>query len=338
MLRAFLENSMTVLTRTLALSALLMACSGDKNEDTGAMKSFATPDMVMLDENNYDYIGDIQIGTQTVATGVEVSVDWCSLTTDLRGRVVTDPSAIDRVLFIEFSLTPEEVMAKVEANALVQADTVTQWLLLSPESCTANLSDFSILGNIFDPEADLVESDNTWLLSVSNYPDGRFDILMSTFVEPLESETNSSVVVDDDSSTLSFDTDLHSADPLVTSASFDEYSLDWSGVDNDVNGVPFDKLLGNRLLIGKVAADNITDVESIFLRLDDEAEELYYLSDVDGEQQVYGRTAADLMLATDLAGNNFGGFTTDGVWLVGIECLSCTSPAPLLLSVVEVEE
>jgi len=83
--------------------------------------------------------------------------------------------------------------------------------------------------------------------------------------------------------------------------------------------------------------DTVAQVEEVFLRVDTEADELYYLSSLDGTPVVQGETDADLMLATDADGNPFPGFTTDGIWLLGIECLSCLSPAPLALSIVEVQ-
>ena len=317
----------------MAAVGVLIGC-GSGPDDTAAPLS---PDLEMTDENNYSYVGDIEISSVAVAAGQDSTVDWCGLSLDIRGREVADPSAVDRVLLIEVALTQEEAEAKIEENDLNQEDTVTQWILTDPGKCTANLSEFSILANTFDP-ADFVDNDSTWILSVSNFPDGRFDILMSTFVDPTDGETNTMVTVDNTSSTLDFDVDLTTLTPLQTSSSFDAYTLDWSGVVNDANGKPFDSDLGNRVLIGKIDEPDLSAVEEIFLRVDSEASELYYLFEIDGIPVVFGKTDADLSLATDESGGAFPGFTTSGIWLVGIECLSCTSPAPMLLSVVEVPE
>jgi hypothetical protein len=164
------------------------------------------------------------------------------------------------------------------------------------------------------------------------------DILMSTIIEPTVGDTNTSVVLEDGTSTLVGDADLSTAKVLTTSPGLDSYTLDWLGATLDVNGEPYDSFKGDRLIIGKIAVDNVAAVEDIFLQVDAVADELYYLQQIDGEEVIYAQTDADLMLATDLAGNAFSGFTTDGIWLVGIECLLCTSPAPLLMSVVEVVE
>lgn len=312
--------------------ALVVACGGDKDADTAAALS---PDLVMTDANNYVFLGDIEIGAVEIERGSDALVDWCGLTTDIRGRSIDDPSAIERVLLLELELTQEEVMAKVESNTLSQADTNTQWIVSDPGACALNFSEFTILGNVLDPE-DVGANDNTWLASVANFPDGRFDILMSSFVAPSDTSTNTNVLITDTSSVLSVEVDLASSAPIVAPAGADAYTLDWSDLNTDAYGSEYDDEKGNRILIGKVNYDTVAEVEDVFLRVDSEADELYYLSTVDGTPVVQGETDADLMLATDADGNAFTGFTTDGIWLLGIECLSCTSPAPLALSVVEV--
>ncbi len=322
--------------RSIGFIALMaaVACGGkDKDPDL-------SPDLVMEDANNYSYAGTMEITGVDVAAQSDPLVDWCSLTTDIRGRAV-NPNAVDRLILIELELTQAEALEKIEKNDLTQQDTVTQWIFQNETAavCSANLSEFAILSNNFRPE-DFVESTNTWLLSATYFdPEySQFDFAMTKFVTPVAAETNTDIALTDDSASLDFDADL-SAPALQTSASFDSYTLDWSAVTQDVNGAEWDDEKGNRVLIGKVDAKNIGDVEDIFLRVDSEASELYRLyDDENGVLLVSGETSADLMLATDEAGNSFPGFTTDGIWLVGVECTSCTSPAPLLLSVVEVSE
>lgn len=318
----------------LVLAAV--GCGGkDKDPDD------LSPDLVATDANNYSYSGTMAINAVNVASQSDPTVDWCSLTTDIRGRAV-DPVQLDRLILIEIDLTQDEVLSKIENNDLTQADTVTQWIFQNESAgvCSANLSEFSILANSFQPD-DFIESGHTWLLSATYFdPEySQFDFAMTKFVVPTDGETNTDIQITDDCASLDFDADLHSAAPLKTSASFDSYTLDWSGVTQDVNGREWDDEKANRLLIGKVDATDIADVEDVFLRVDSEASELYRLyDDESGVLLVSGETSADLMLATDDAGNPFPGFTTDGIWLVGVECTSCTSPAPLLLSVVEVSE
>ena len=312
------------------LSLFLVACGGGGSEDLSG-------DLKFKDANNYYFFGDITLGNVTLQSGANASLDWCALTTDVRGRPMT-PEKVNQVLLVEVEMTPEEAEVAVEVNDLQMDEIDAPWFVEDPTDCIVAFNEFNVIGTMFVPEVEFVEGDTTWLLSVIDTSDGRMDILMSTIVDPTEGETNTEVVLSDGSSTLVGDADLHSAPPLRTQAGLDSYTLDWSAATTDVNGDIYDLFKGDRLIIGKVATDDISVVEQGFLQLDVEADELYYLEQVDGVDLVYAQTSADLMLATSRDGTPFGGFTTDGIWLVGVECLSCTSPAPLLLSVVEVEE
>lgn len=313
----------------LLLLASLWACGGGDPDHTDPPP--VPGDLTFTDAHNYAFFGDIEIGAVEVAAQADAALDWCALTTDIRGRAVADPSGIDQLLLIELDMVQEEAEAKVERNALSAADAASAWLVLNPGGCTARFGDFSILGNVFDPAAYFVEDpERSWLVSVVNTPDGRLDILTSTFVVPTAGSVNDRVVVTDASATLTVDADLASADRLLAKEGATPM-IDWSAVTADVYGKSYDDLQGDRLLLGKVPVGSIEEAEALFLQLDVVAETLYFLD-------VYGQTSADLTQATAADGAVFDGFSTDGIWLVGIECLTCTSPAPLLLGVVDVVE
>ena len=85
-------------------------------------------------------------------------------------------------------------------------------------------------------------------MSLVNMPNGRLDFLMSGFIVPSSTSTNTEMTFTDSTALLDFQADLQSAPPLRTGTGFD-YTLEWSEVVNDVNGRPFDVLLGDQLLI-----------------------------------------------------------------------------------------
>ena len=269
------------------------------------------------------------IGSVGIQPTTDATVDWCGLGTDLRGRVVVDQAGVDQILLVEFALSQQEVMDKVSVNELLQSDTESQWLLEAPGTCNIHLSDFEILANPFEP-ALMEDNGRNWLLSVMNTPGGRWDILMSSFVVAETSSTNTEILVGDDSAELEFNAHLSNLEHLGTVAGAANYTVDWSGMTTDVYGHDFDTLQGDRLLVGKVDVASVSDIEALFLRLDTEAEKLYYLD-------TYGITYIDdLHAATADDGTTFPGFDTSGIWLLGIECTTCTSPAPLWLTVVDV--
>lgn len=341
------------MTRWMFLSlALATACSGSKDETTPT-DTASTPgddddvtgdddddtttmppsgDMVFTDANNYTFESEFQIGTVEVAPETDLLIDWSGLTTDIRGRSV-DPLDIDQLLFVQFGATQAEILTKIDANDLQQSDALNQYLSFTTGVDNLMLSEMSILGNPFDLGLMVEDANKTWLLSLTNIVDARFDFLMNTFVVPTAGSKNTMVVIDDDSASLTFDVDLSSAPALQTAAGLPAYTLDWSAATTDVFGRELNLALVSRLIIGKVATDDLTQVEAEFLQLYENAEELYTLD-------VNGLTFADLSGATEqTSGAAFGGFTADGTWVVGIECTrqECTNPAPLLLAVVEVQ-
>jgi len=316
-------------TSTLLALFALVGCSGGGKDDPSP--ELPGTDFEIYLENSYTFEGDLTIGSVGIQPETDVSADWCGLTTDLRGRAVVDPDGVDQILLVEFALSQQEIMDKVAVNELLQSDTESQWLLEDPGSCTIQLSDFEILANAFDPTL-MQDNGRNWLMSVMNTPGGRWDILMSTFVKPEDASTNTTITIGDDSADLEFDANLSDLVQLETVAGADNYTADWSTLTSDIYGHDFDALQGDRLLVGKVDADSVSDVESLFLRLDTEAEKLYYLD-------TYGITYVDdLHAATAEDGSTFPGFDTSGIWLLGVECTTCTSPAPLWLSVVDVVE
>lgn len=308
------------------LGAALVGCPSDKGSDSG--KTLPAGAIELVDSNNYSLSGTISITQVEVQPETDLTIDWCGLTTDIRDRPVTDVADVDQVLLGEFALSQADIMDKVRTNDLDQGDMQTSWVIGSPGACSVKASEAEIAGNTFDPESFVVAANRTWLFSVLNLPDGRFDILMSVFVVPKEGSTNTTVVLTDDSMDVNFVADL--SEETIKVGEGEIPYIDWSQVKKDVYGNDFDSLLGNRLLIGKIPVASVAEVESLFLRLDTEAEKLYYMD-------VYGSTQADLALATTKSGQAFQGFSSDGVWLLGVECLTCTSPAPLILTVVEVE-
>lgn len=326
----------------LVISVLsgLLACS-DKGDDSGGGDGdgggdggVPTADLVYSDANNYSYVATLDVATIDLAEGADNKVDWSGLTTDIRGRPVT-PSEIDLVTLVAFNVTKEEVLDSINTNSLNQSAIRDYRQFQNDEFRTsARMSEFEILGNEFVPATDFVEhpeSTWTWAFVLWDEADGRQDILSDVFIVPVPGEPNQTATVDNDTATLSFEVDLHSAPPLASLSGQSSYTFDWSQATVEASGQPFDTAKADRLLIGHVAGA-VSDVEASILTVLDSADELYRM-------EVRGETSADLTLATEkTSGAAFTGFTTDGTWLIGIECTTCTSPTPLILSVVEVSD
>lgn len=321
---------MRAMTLLGAVGLVVCAGCGDKAAtDTGAS---CGSEVVLTDADNYTFTGTIELAEVVLKSQTDFELCWNNLTTTLRGNPMPDPATVDRVLLAKFLLTEEEVYAKLETGTLYQSDSQVQFFVDDAGAVCAFASDFEVLGNKLVPEVELFEDPNALWLATLMELDPRPDILMSKILRFEDAATDSYCEFTDGMSTIDFVADLHSGTNPCVDAGAAPYSLDLSAVTLDSTGAPYDVLLADELLIGRVDSSDIADVESVFVRLYEEAAELYTMD-------VYGLVIVDdLSAAVDAGGNAFPGFTTDGTWLIGTTCTldTCTSPTPLFLTTVDV--
>lgn len=309
----------------IRLCILLAGCTSDK-EDSGSALS---GDLVLTDSENYVYAGVLDVDAVAVDAGQDLTVDWSALGTDLRGRPVV-PVDVAQLVLVAFVPSQTEVLAAVAANNLPQSDVADYRLFLNDDGVSsALLSEFSILGNDFDPSVELVDRDGigSRAVIVEDVVEGRTDILSLIFLTLVDSGGAASANIDDATAALDFQATL--GDSLRTSVGLN-YTLDWSSVTTDGAGNAFDPSRADRLFIGHTSESTDAEIEDSFLSLLDDADAVY-------REDVYAQTSAELGAATDEEGTAFPGFTADGAWLIGLECTDCTSPAPLALARVVVQ-
>lgn len=306
----------------------VMACGGSGGGGCGKKS-----DAILFEaKNNYSFTGEFTIQETEVAVDENFCIDWSAITVDVRGREF-DPNDVDQLALLRFDLTQAEVEEQIDTNQLKQDDAAYQYLLDAGGVSTACSQDFDIIGNAFDPALLTDDGSVTWVLSLIDLDLGTNDVMMTVFVVPTDGSDNDQVVLQDGSASLTYEVDIDGKPGIVATTEVgDTLILDWSGITKDVNGQPFDPLLGDELLVAHYADyQDASEVEAVFLRLDTEATDIYKLD-------VFGEVDADLLTAEDVDGKSFPGFTKDGAWLVGVSCTTCTSPVPMLLGWVDVQE
>ena len=310
----------------------LNACSG-KTSDSGDDDEY-TGDLWLTNASTYTYDGSLIVDSNPLAEGADSTVSWDGMTVDMRERDMADPAEIDQVAIVAFYISQQEMLDAIATNDLQQSDIRDYRIFSNSEGVGAALfSEFTIFGNDFDPSSEFMaptdDSVWTWALLLITLDEGKQDIRSMMFIEPTPGESATEVAFSNTTAALDFQADLHSGEALKTLSDLDAYTLDWSGVTEDCNGHELDSSTADSLLLGHTSTTDITELENSFVQLLDVADELYRL-------YVYGETDANLFDAQDEEGNSFSGFTQDGTWVVGLECSSCLSPAPLTLTVVDV--
>lgn len=335
--------------RTTALLTLLFACGdGGKDSDTSDNGKTYSGDLVLTNANNYTYDATFEVDEVLVASGQDSTICFGDVTTDIRGRAM-DPTDLTEISISSFTKTKAEVAQMVVDNSLDQGDVDDFREIpldegaLQGATCV-NLTDFTIIGNPLIPETEFLENANTtWLATLwKTAPDGRDDILMSIVVKPVEGEKNRSVTMTDSSSRMTFVPDLQSMEHAVTSPGQD-YTADWMDVTVDASGLDFDLRKYDRMVIGHTSMATLDEVEQVFLQLYELADEIYFLdtyglnfAELNDNGNVLRTEDGEPVLPTSIDGEVFEGFTRDGHWLIGIDCTTCTSPAPVFLTVVDV--
>ncbi|MEQ1565933.1 MAG: hypothetical protein ABMA64_09875 [Myxococcota bacterium] len=288
----------------------------------------AGDDLLFEDANNYTFSNEVTMQVTEIAANEDARIDWSGLTTDVRGRAV---GGVQQISMLKFKYPLDELVPLFATNDIdAQAEAEETYLFeVAPGVDEAMASTFDITGVGFSPE-DLFTDDPTatWTVSAVNYPGGRLDLLMSKAFVPTGASTNHDITLADGDTEIEYTVDLHSAPQLEVDAGVDSYVLDWSAVTTDVFDHPYDPVAGDDLLIGHYPGD-LASVEAGFLQLDTNADRIY-------RRYVGSETSAALSEAADEAGAAFPGFDATGTWLIGISCSACSTPVPLLLTVISV--
>lgn len=324
-------------TLLLCSLALILGCPGDDDDSSGDDDDATADldgDLVFTVAHSYSYTGELTVDVVELGAGVDAQLSWDQLTVDVRGGAIEGPEDIHEAKLVGFMLTQAEVLDAIATNTLLMSD-VGSFYSFDNEAgvSAAMLSEFEIIGNTFDPATGFVEAETDWTWAVTLWSDmsnGRTDIRTVMFLVPRDDSETHEAAFTDATATLDFQVDLHSADTLSTVSGL-TYTLDWSGATQDSFGNELDPVRVDRLVIGNAPGATLEEAEANFLQYFDQSDDIYRL-------EVFGLTSSPLAGATDVDGDTFPGFTTGGVWLVGLESLASTSPAPLVMGVVEVVE
>lgn len=312
------------------MTFFLLACTDPKLDDTGAAPFDGR--FTFTDANNYGYTSALDVVTQEVQLGQDLTVDWSGLTTDLLGHVMKPASDVDLIWVVQFpTLTEDEVVAAIMTDTLLQ-ENVGPYIQFDNDpanTTTALLSQFVFPpATPIVPEEDFTDGTGTWLVRATT---GAAENRMLGFMRPTEDSTNHMFFLDSDSATLDFAADLQSLAGFALEEEQGSYVADWSGLDTHANGSDIDLPDLDQLMVARYDGRTLDDLEASFIDIELIADELY-------TADVYGVAdyTADLSLATNAEGVAFSGFGADSLWLVALRCTTvCANPAPPFLTVVQ---
>ncbi len=319
-------------TRLLLLSIpalLLLGCpTGDDDDDDttgGDPCETGTGDLAVVDDNNYDFVGTLDISTEEVQELTSITIDWSGLTLDMQGHPV-DPTEIDMVSAVVFRyLSEEEIEEGLSTNTLEQADVALYVFAETAGLTSIELGELTLFGTDIDVETYFEASYGTWLITLAKGTTPGAGTVMPVFLQPVVAPAETTVYVTNDSTLLTVDANLAGVTSLPAPVDT-PLTVDWGDLTTDGQGNEFQAGDVDQVMVGYYSTLTATDLEEQLLDLE-------YIYDgmwvYDLEE---GGSSLDLSQLTDDGGASFGGITDDGTWILALRCTACPNPAPPFLT------
>ena len=277
---------------------------------------------VLEDPNNFAYTAALDVEVTPVAPMTDLLIDWTALTRDIQGHAV-GPTDIATARLIAFrDATPAEVADGLTNDDLTQSE-VSIYLTCSSEDRACPLSEFALHGSGVDVSQYTEPGASTWLIALSRAQEAGAGAMI--FFNPTEGETNTTVAINDASSRLDVEVDLHSLAPVVVEADDPNVTLDWSELSTDG--------LGNPINLDGIDEVFVARYDATFPELESQVFDLMTLSPDTWVGDVSG---ARSLVLSDLDGPRpFPGVDATSTWLVALTCSTCTNPAPRFVTVLQ---
>lgn len=323
--------------------------SGGGPGDTCAMPA---SDNVLIQAdpmNNYSFSSTLSFPPVLVMPDAELTFDWSAVDRDFLGHPLDPLADIDTVNLMLWSLTEEELQAKLNNDALEQRDLAVIATVYTQKALTStSLFDFTSVGTVLTPCQILpfVQAPNPDPNAHPECEDGvgdGFDPATHTYTVMIASgevlgqgtrmiqafkldpeSTTTNVVVDSSSTQLQYSVDLSSLQPLQVPVGTADITIDWSDITVNALGNEFVPTNIDEVMVGHYS---LTPAE-----LEDQFLDLELIADNLWRGEVPSDTNLALTCLKDEAGEPFTGIDGTGTWIIALVCGSCQNPAPWYLS------
>ena len=296
-----------------ATASLLLAtaCGGDDGGGGGGGGAKPTENICELgpndsavllaaEPNNYSFMSQLKVAETLVAPRTELTFDWTGLTKDFSMHDIDPMQDIDMVAVIIWRVDNEELAVKLNVDSLAQSDFEAIAMIYTENAVSSGeLFDFTEFGAPIDTDTllDYVDPDvfppdehaYTVMVSTGTTPGKGTRMVQGFRMDP--SSTNTEVVLDENSTKLTFTVDLVDLKPIQVPAGMRDITIDWSDIATNAMGAEFDPRAITEVVVGKFS-QTTQELEDQFLDLDLIADELYWGNVSSGESFSLARNAA----------------------------------------------
>jgi hypothetical protein len=309
---------------------MVVACTADGSNITAAKA------------NNYSFTSTLTFPPAKVKPNSELNFDWSGVTRDFLGHSVNAANDLTLISVLSWNLNLQQLEAGLNADTLLQKDLTVVPLTLTTDGTTtgvskgatsAKLYTFTLNGGPVTPDQiqpyfdinDYPPQYTTYTLMAAsgNVVDQGVRMIQSFLLD--SGTSNTDVKMTDTSTHLTYSANMHSATPTGVPLGTGDITLDWTTMDTTALGTPFDPTSVTYALVGHYS-EKVLDLEKKFLDIQLIATELF-------EATISVGTSIKLSELTKDGSKSFSGITSEGTWVVALQCGACRNPAPWYLSV-----
>ncbi|MBN2196465.1 MAG: hypothetical protein JW751_26880 [Polyangiaceae bacterium] len=316
---------------------LLPACGdgGDNDDTTTAVTA------VLLDANNYSSTTSLaQMAAATETAPGDIQICWTDVAQDMLCHDIADPAAVIKtVSLLRFENQSEADLKLALAEGTIEGSDVNLIMQYftsgSPGATCIQASQLDVFGNPIDiaqEYAATTAANYTYLLRVADSESLGVGTRSMMFVKPTTGSAVTTVNIGSACGILDFGATL-AADAPVSVPAAGPWVLGWGDLTKNGQGGDLKPSAISSVLVGQFETMSLQEIQDDIMDLELNATHLWEFDLT--QDMIRGRTA-DLALATERGtGTAFPGFGGAGVWLVALMCASCTSPAPVVLAVLQ---
>ena len=318
---------------------LVMGCSGGDNARGDSGGPGGSPRVELSDKMNYVFHSSLAAVTTPVRANSDIRFDWSAATVDMLGRKLDPLTDVDMMQLMLWRYDKNAFLAAINKEELVIGRLVAMGSC-DGQHLRTDCRFFDLLapaGSPIAPEK-LLEyvnpetyppSKHVWVIMLTTGKVLGSGTRLLAFFQPTEGETNDEVLLNNDSTTLSYTVDLANLEPISVPSHSGDVVFSWaddSRLTKNGMGEEWIPTYITDIAVARYVGYTVADLERQFLHLQDLASEQYGARLNAGQELPLARLA-------DQAGGPFPGVDENGIWLFSLICGSCRNPAPWFLSI-----
>ncbi len=320
------------------LPLMTLACG---SSSTPSMQSVTCTDGTMIANvaNDYTFTSSLKLHPVKVKPMSDLTFNWGGVTKDFLGQSLNAQTDLNTIFLLLVNLPSSTFEMQLNNDTFATSSIAIPG---PPPSYipSGGVTMASLYGNfagaytvdasmaaMYLDAATYTPANSTFVVGAQTGTNVGTNIRMLQSFELDPSSSNTTVTLTNSSTTLTYSADLHSLHPTGVPAMTPNLTLDWSQIQTNALGQPFEPTAIANAIVGHYT-ETPSQLEGKFLDLQTIATDLYK-ADIP-----YG-SVLDFTTLKDAAGNSFPGVDSTGTWLVALICTNCRNPAPYYLTILE---